>query len=120
MTKVQNQSEKESSFDAISKNRWEHLIEIAFQLAESIDELDMGEAGAADQADEPQASRKRVAGALEALDALLEAFPGSIDPVEDVEGYGVRRMAVSLRRALSGLCIEATEAPGRKEGPSSD
>ncbi|HWV37297.1 MAG TPA: hypothetical protein VN033_02355 [Vulgatibacter sp.] len=38
--------------------------------------------------------------ALEFLDGVLEVFPPSIDPVDDFEGYAVRRMALALREVL--------------------
>jgi hypothetical protein len=36
----------------------------------------------------------------EVLDSLLEVFPSSLDPVEDFEGFAVRRLAQALRRQL--------------------
>ncbi|HYO72557.1 MAG TPA: hypothetical protein VEU33_41440 [Archangium sp.] len=38
--------------------------------------------------------------ALTYVNSLLEVFPSSVDPLEDFEGYAVRRMLLSLRRAL--------------------
>lgn len=38
--------------------------------------------------------------ALAALDAVLEVFDATIEPVDDGEGAAVRRFALSLRRAL--------------------
>ncbi|HEY0840028.1 MAG TPA: hypothetical protein VGD74_07565 [Vulgatibacter sp.] len=38
--------------------------------------------------------------ALEFLNGVLEVFPSSIDPVDDFEGYAVRRMALALRETL--------------------
>lgn len=35
-----------------------------------------------------------------AVHSLLEVFPSSVDPLEDFEGYAVRRWVVSLDRAL--------------------
>ncbi len=62
-------------------DRWQHLVSGAFRL---------------DEVPTP-VERKRV---LQYLDTILEVFPGSIDPLEDFEGFSVRRMALALRRAL--------------------
>ena len=37
---------------------------------------------------------------MEYLDNVLEVFPADLDPVDDFEGWAVRRLALSLRRAL--------------------
>jgi len=34
------------------------------------------------------------------LGSLLEVFPSSVDPVEDFEGFAVRKLAQALQRAL--------------------
>jgi hypothetical protein len=34
------------------------------------------------------------------LGSLLEVFPSSVDPVEDLEGFAVRKLAQALQRAL--------------------
>ncbi len=81
-----------------STGRWEHLVQIAFQLAETVDDLDLRDIG-----DKSHSPDKRVLACLEALDDLLEVFPSDIDPVEDLPGYGLRRLMTSLRRALCGL-----------------
>ena len=39
--------------------------------------------------------------ALTMLQSALEVFPPSIDPVEDFEGYAVRRLLLSLQDYLS-------------------
>jgi hypothetical protein len=72
-------------------DRWQHLVERAFRLSETVS------AGGA-----PAASR---AEALALLDSVLEVFPVSIDPVEDFEGYAVRRLALALREALLAAAL---------------
>jgi hypothetical protein len=62
----------------LREDRWQHLLEAAFRL----------EAG------------KGRARLQEVLDSLLEVFPSSLDPVEDFEGFAVRRLAQALRRQL--------------------
>ncbi len=62
-------------------DRWQHLVSGAFLL---------------DEAPSP-VQRQRVLGYL---DTVLEVFPGSLDPLEDFEGFAVRRMALAMRRAL--------------------
>ncbi|WP_373045798.1 hypothetical protein [Vulgatibacter sp.] len=63
-------------------DRWQNLVSGAFRL---------GEAGGGEK---PDAAR-------EYLDNVLEVFGPGIDPLEDWEGYAVRRMALALREALS-------------------
>jgi hypothetical protein len=60
-------------------DRWQHLVSAAFHLDETV-------------------SPER---AVHLLDSALEVFPPTIDPVEDFEGYAVRRMLLALRRALT-------------------
>lgn len=69
-------------------DRWQHLVEGAFRLSEAV------AAG--------RAPATRAADAVDLLDSVLEVFPASIDPVEDFEGYAVRRLALALREALRG------------------
>ena len=70
-------------------DRWQSLVMGAFQLDEALGskEASVDGAGAA-------------AHALRYLENLLEVFPSSVDPLEDFEGYAVRRMLLALRRAL--------------------
>lgn len=68
-------------------DRWQNLVQGAFDLSEK---LSAGEAPAAARAEE----------ARRLLDSVLEVFGPSIDPVEDFEGYAVRRLALALREAL--------------------
>lgn len=56
--------------------RWSHLVNAAFHLDET----------------------KNVP---VALDSVLEAFDANLDPVEDFEGYAVRRLVLALKEALS-------------------
>lgn len=69
-------------------DRWQNLVTGAFHLD---DEL------ASVRVRGSVARRRR---AIEYLDSILEVFPADLDPVEDFEGYAVRRLAQSLRRAL--------------------
>jgi hypothetical protein len=70
-------------------DRWQSLVAGAFLLEETLTskEAAVREAGA-------------IPPALRYLESLLEVFPSSVDPLEDFEGYAVRRMALALRRAL--------------------
>ena len=43
---------------------------------------------------------------LSALLELEELFPKGIDPVDDLEGYCVRRLVRAIRRALDQVCAE--------------
>ncbi len=68
------------------EDRWQNLVTGAFHLEEAL--------GA-------ESSREGApALTLRYLDSILEVFPPGVDPVEDFEGYAVRRMALALRRAL--------------------
>jgi hypothetical protein len=71
------------------EDRWQSLVSGAFNLDEALS---------------PGSSREGAAAstqlALRYLEHVLEVFPASVDPVEDFEGYAVRRMALVLRRAL--------------------
>ncbi len=70
-------------------DRWTSLVTGAFLLEESLKAT-------------PSSSDARPPGALAVsyLDSVLEVFPSSLDPIEDFEGYAIRRMALALRRAL--------------------
>ncbi|WP_147332782.1 hypothetical protein [Archangium gephyra] len=70
-------------------DRWQSMVMGAFHLDEALDakELPGDGSGAAPHA-------------LLYLDNLLEVFPSSMDPLEDFEGYAVRRMLLAMRRAL--------------------
>lgn len=70
-------------------DRWQNLVSGAFRLSEAAGRgVDACAGACADQA------------ALDYLDNVLEVFGPGIDPVEDWEGYAVRRMALALREAL--------------------
>jgi hypothetical protein len=68
-------------------NRWANLVNTAFLL--------------------DQAPRKPgpegLQPALAMIESALEVFPPAIDPVEDFEGYAVRRMLLSLKAVLSDV-----------------
>ena len=80
--------------DSGRTDRWQSLVAGAFRLEESL-ASGAPPTGAAAHA------------ALGYLDNLLEVFPSSLDPMEDFEGYAVRRMVLALRHAL-----ERHTAPG--------
>jgi hypothetical protein len=80
-------------------DRWAHLVSGAFNLEEQ---------------------GGRPPNALEAmvryLDSVLEVFPSGIDPVDDFEGYAVRRMAVALRGRLGAMREQgAGKGQGRRK-----
>lgn len=63
------------------QSRWSHLVTVSFHLDEALN---------------PDR-----ASALAILDSVLEVFDDSVDPVDDFRAYAVRRLALSLRRAVS-------------------
>ncbi|ATB33860.1 hypothetical protein [Melittangium boletus] len=63
-------------------DRWQSLVAGAFRLEEA------------------PPSENALPPVMQYLDNLLEVFPSSLDPLEDFEGYAVRRMALALRHAL--------------------
>lgn len=63
------------------EDRWQNLVNAAFLL-------DSGRAGALQDA-------------TALVEHVLEVFGPTIDPVEDFEGYAVRRFALALREALA-------------------
>ncbi|PTL79422.1 hypothetical protein [Vitiosangium sp. GDMCC 1.1324] len=75
--------------DSGRTDRWQSLVAGAFLLEETL----TGKEGAGGGAG-------AIPPTLSYLDNLLEVFPSSLDPVEDFEGYAVRRMVLALRRAL--------------------
>jgi hypothetical protein len=70
-------------------DRWQSMVVGAFQLDEAL---------GAKQG--PSDGSGAAAHALLYLESLLEVFPSSVDPLEDFEGYAVRRMLLALRHAL--------------------
>lgn len=84
--------------------RWTHLLNSAFHL------------------DEVQArgASERTCAVRDSLESALELFPGS-DPLEDFEGYAVRRLLLSVRRALEPdapiSAPAAAEAPAKPKAP---
>ena len=70
------------------EDRWQHMVHAALLLEEQLGQQDLASA---------QERRRRVQGLL---DSLLEVFPSSLDPVDDFEGFAVRKLAQALQRAL--------------------
>jgi len=66
------------------EDRWQHLVTGAFRLDEA---LERGEGA------KPST--------LTLVDSALEVFTPGLDPLEDFEGYAVRRLLLSLRAALA-------------------
>jgi hypothetical protein len=76
------------------QDRWQNLTACAFRLEETLERL--REQGGLS----PEARAETRDGCVRALlDNLLEVFPHTLDPVEDFEGFAVRRLAQALRRA---------------------
>jgi hypothetical protein len=69
-------------------DRWQNLVSRAFLLEEQL--------RAAGGPERP----KGLKAAVDYLESTLEVFPSSVDPVEDFEGYAVRRMVQGLLAAL--------------------
>ncbi len=67
------------------EDRWQNLVNESFALSEALRQ--QGEGPALEEA-------------LSFLTGILEVFPDSIDPVDDFEGYAVRRMALALHEVL--------------------
>ena len=70
------------------EDRWQNMVHAALLLEEQV--------LAADPASAQQ--RRRQVQVL--LGSLLEVFPSSVDPVDDFEGFAVRKLAQALQRAL--------------------
>ena len=70
-------------------DRWQSMVMGAFRLDEALGSRQ-------GPGDGPEAA----AHAQHYLETLLEVFPSSVDPLEDFEGYAVRRMLLALRHAL--------------------
>lgn len=66
-------------------NRWANLVNTAFLLDQ------------APRRPGPEGLRPT----LEMLESALEVFPSAVDPVEDFEGYAVRRLLLALKAVLS-------------------
>lgn len=66
-------------------NRWANLVNTAFLL----DQLPR------------RSGPEGLQSALTMIQSALEVFPPSIDPVEDFEGYAVRRLLLALLESLS-------------------
>jgi hypothetical protein len=70
-------------------DRWQSMVMGAFHLDEALNSKEV-----------PIDGSRAATPALLYLDNLLEVFPSSVDPLEDFEGYAVRRMLLVMRRAL--------------------
>lgn len=62
-------------------DRWKHLLACADAIEEA-------------------PSPEKAAELMRRLDSILIVFPRALDPVQDFEGYTVRRLALALRNAL--------------------
>jgi hypothetical protein len=76
-----------SSEEMAHDNRWANLVNAAFLLDQT------------SRTPGPEGLRQ----ALSMIESALEVFPPSIDPVEDFEGYAVRRFLLALKASLSDL-----------------
>ncbi|WP_434391136.1 hypothetical protein [Melittangium boletus] len=66
-------------------NRWANLVNTAFLLDQT----------------PRRAGPEGLQSTLTMIQSALEVFPASIDPVDDFEGYAVRRLLLALQGALS-------------------
>lgn len=73
------------------EDRWQHLLHTALLLDDDGATLALG---GTPEREERQRRVKLLLG------SLLEVFPSSLDPVDDFEGYSVRRLAQALLRTL--------------------
>ncbi|RKH92521.1 hypothetical protein D7Y04_42605 [Corallococcus sp. AB038B] len=85
-------SASELGNDTMREDRWQHLLHAAFLLEE--------EDSAARARGDTSGTEERQRRVKRLLDSLLEVFPSSLDPVDDFEGYAVRRLAQVLLRTL--------------------
>ncbi|MFP2904703.1 hypothetical protein ACLESD_06525 [Pyxidicoccus sp. 3LFB2] len=74
------------------EDRWQHLLHTSFLIEEA--ERAAHAVGGPPELEERQRQVKVLLG------SLLEVFPSSLDPVDDFEGYAVRRLAQVLLRTL--------------------
>lgn len=74
----------------LREDRWQSLVQGAFLLEEQLGRV----------AGEPPSPEERQRRVRELLDGLLEVFPSAVDPVDDFEGYAVRRLLLALSRSL--------------------
>ncbi len=77
-------------------NRWANLVNTAFLL----DQIPR------------RAGPEGLRPALSMIESALEVFPSTIDPVEDFEGYAVRRLLLALHAALSEQISSAPASQG--------
>jgi hypothetical protein len=74
------------------EDRWQHLLHTSLLLEE--------EEGVAPTVQGTPGREERQRRAKLLLGSLLEVFPSSLDPVDDFEGYAVRKLAQALLRTL--------------------
>jgi len=86
-------------------DRWQHLVHLAFRLSEAL--ADRGETEGPARFSAPESNRGGAAEVRQSLEAsvralasALEVFGADIDPVDDFEGYAVRRLALALLDVL--------------------
>jgi hypothetical protein len=70
------------------EDRWQNVVHAALLLEEQAAQLS------------PESAQARRLQVQLLLGSLLEVFPSSVDPVEDFEGFAVRKLAQALKRAL--------------------
>jgi hypothetical protein len=70
------------------EDRWQNVVNAALLLEEQAAQLS------------PESAQARRLQVQLLLGSLLEVFPSSVDPVEDFEGFAVRKLAQALQRAL--------------------
>ncbi|HET9452586.1 MAG TPA: hypothetical protein VFO83_16970 [Aggregicoccus sp.] len=70
------------------EDRWLHMVHAALLLEEQLVQ------------EHPVSAQERRRRVELLLGSLLEVFPSSLDPVDDFEGFAVRKLAQALQRAL--------------------
>ena len=70
------------------EDRWQNMVHAALLLEEQVTSAD------------PASAQQRRRQVQVLLGSLLEVFPSSVDPVDDFEGFAVRKLAQALQRAL--------------------
>ena len=84
MTRPGRESRPTAAAAGANQPRWQHLAQAAFLLEE--------------HAAKPDRSAQ---GMLAPIESALELFTAGIDPVEDFEGYAVRRMLLAVRECFA-------------------
>lgn len=70
------------------EDRWQNMVHAALLLEEQAAQVS------------PESAQARRLQVQLLLGSLLEVFPSSVDPVDDFEGFAVRKLAQALQRAL--------------------